>query len=74
MAFEALISVFLLCVGVVLNSSQELKPISWSVWSGQLERERGGGPYSYLEERLGFLDIRVSAIMIIDEYAACANR
>ncbi|KAH8154371.1 uncharacterized protein LAJ45_02139 [Morchella importuna] len=55
---ETLVSVFLLCVGIVLNNSQELKPISWSVWSGQLERERGSGPYGYLEERLGFLDIR----------------
>ncbi|KAL0635018.1 hypothetical protein Q9L58_006047 [Maublancomyces gigas] len=55
---ETLVSVFLLCVGIVLNNSQELKPISWSVWSGQLERERGSGPYGFLEERLGFLDIR----------------
>lgn len=64
---ETLTSVFLLCVGIVLNNSQELKPISWSVWCGQLERERGSGPYGFLEERLGFLDIRVSAILNVPE-------
>jgi len=28
------------------------------VWSGLLEREKGYGQFSYLEERVGFLDIR----------------
>ncbi|KAL7275206.1 hypothetical protein RUND412_001854 [Rhizina undulata] len=54
---ETILSVTLLCVGIV-GGGWELKPISWRVWSGQLEREKGSGPYGFLEERLGFLDIR----------------
>jgi len=58
-AIETLVSVVLLCFGIVLGNREELKPISWSVWSGLLEREKGCGQFSYLEERVGFLDIRV---------------
>jgi hypothetical protein len=66
---ELVISIILLCVGVVL-SSPELKPIQWNVWAGHLERSAearkitevgvGGGdaPYKAIEERSGFLDIR----------------
>lgn len=65
---ETVLSIFLLCVGVVL-SSQELKPIQWNVWAGRLERSKdaraikefgvgGGNPYATLEDRPGFLDIR----------------
>ena len=38
--------------------AEDLKPISWRVWAGKAERERGGGPYQGLEERIGFMDIR----------------
>jgi len=65
---ETIISVLLLCVGVVLGS-QSLKPIQWNVWAGRLERSKeareihgvgvgGGNPFASLEERPGFLDIR----------------
>jgi hypothetical protein len=65
---ETIISILLLCVGVVL-SSPELKPIEWNVWAGRLERSKearavkevgtgGGNPYAVLEERPGFLDVR----------------
>ncbi|KAG0640327.1 magnesium transporter [Tuber brumale] len=57
-AIETLVSVVLLCLGIVLGNREELKPISWSVWSGLLEREKGYGQFGYLEERVGFLDIR----------------
>ncbi|RPA90351.1 hypothetical protein L873DRAFT_1821293 [Choiromyces venosus 120613-1] len=56
---ETILSVLLLCLGIVLGNKEELKPISWSVWSGMLEREKGCGQFGYLEERVGFLDIRV---------------
>lgn len=47
-------------VGLVLGA-EKLKPISWSEWAGQVEREGGArNPYRNLEERYGFWDIRVS--------------
>lgn len=66
--FETLFSVALLCAGVVL-SSPELKPIQWNLWAGRLEKSKeareirevgvgGGNPYSGLEKRPGFIDIR----------------
>ena len=40
--------------------SEELKPISWRVWAGKMEREQGRvGPFTGLEDRWGFMDIRV---------------
>ncbi|KAI5811674.1 membrane magnesium transporter-domain-containing protein [Peziza echinospora] len=54
---ETLLSVSLLCVGIVL-AGWELKPIAWRIWAGQQERETGQGPYAFLESRLGFVDIR----------------
>lgn len=58
-SLETIFSVFLVCVGLVLGA-EELKPITWRVWAGKAEREsRGGGPFQALEERLGFMDIRV---------------
>ena len=65
---ETLLSVVLLCVGVVL-SSPDLKPIQWNVWAGKLERSQeareikevgvgGGNPFAVFEDRPGFLDIR----------------
>ncbi|KAF4546889.1 Hypothetical protein D9617_113g039780 [Elsinoe fawcettii] len=65
---ETLVSVFLLCVGIVLGAP-DLKPIQWRVWAGKIEKEKqkplknldegfGGNPYIGLEQRAGFLDIR----------------
>ena len=43
--------------------ADELQPISWRVWAGKAEREsRGGGPFQVLEERVGFVDIRVGSL------------
>ncbi|KAL7661472.1 hypothetical protein ACMYSQ_000873 [Aspergillus niger] len=57
---EALASLVLVSAGLVLGA-EKLKPISWSEWAGQIEREGGGrNPYLRLEERYGFWDVRVS--------------
>ncbi|RMJ23123.1 hypothetical protein PHISP_06017 [Aspergillus sp. HF37] len=59
MVIEALVALVVVSVGLVLGAEQ-LKPISWSVWAGQIEREGGeGNPYRRLEERTGFMDVRV---------------
>jgi membrane magnesium transporter 1 len=53
------ISTVLVCLGLVAGADR-LKPISWNVWAGNIEREGGGAnPYRGLEARAGFLDIRV---------------
>lgn len=58
-SLETIISVAFICVGLVLGA-EELKPITWRVWAGKAERESGGGgPFQGLEERQGFVDIRV---------------
>ncbi len=58
-SIETILSVVFVCVGLVLGA-EELKPISWRVWAGKAERESGGGgPFQGLEDRLGFVDIRV---------------
>ena len=59
-------------MGLVLGA-EELKPISWRVWAGRIEREKevgregkggvGGNPFQGLEERVGFMDIRVSGLL-----------
>ncbi|KAJ9609747.1 hypothetical protein H2200_006075 [Cladophialophora chaetospira] len=55
---ETLGSVLLACLGLVLGSDS-LKPVSWSAWAGQIEREGGSAnPFRGLEERVGFMDIR----------------
>lgn len=60
---EALVALVLVSIGLVLGAEQ-LKPISWSVWAGQIEKEGGmRNPYRKLEERPGFMDIRVSQVM-----------
>ena len=63
-SLETLLSVLLICIGLVLGA-EELRPISWRVWAGKVER--GMGPkgqegFRALEKgrRRGFLDIRVS--------------
>lgn len=58
-SLETIISVVFICVGLVAGA-EELKPITWRVWAGKVERDSGGGgPFQGLEERLGFVDIRV---------------
>ncbi|KAI9880346.1 MAG: hypothetical protein M1830_003957 [Pleopsidium flavum] len=63
---ETLFSILIICLGLVLGSPA-LKPISWRVWAGQIEREgrkegmglgEGMNPFAGLESRAGFLDIR----------------
>ena len=44
--------------------TEELQPIEWRVWAGKVERERKGGPYAGLEERMGFVNIRVCGALI----------
>lgn len=58
---ETLISVFLACFGLILGSEQ-LQPISWSAWAGQVEREGKPNPFRGLEERVGFMDIRAQRV------------
>jgi len=59
---EALISTILISVGIVLHlstkESSQLRPIAWRTWMGKQEREKGAGAFSFLEERVGYLDIR----------------
>ena len=65
---ETLMSVALLCLGIVLGS-EPLKPISWRVWAAKVEREKDlkkdvvtgtEDGYLWLENgrRKGFIDIR----------------
>ncbi|KAL1962700.1 hypothetical protein VTN77DRAFT_9244 [Rasamsonia byssochlamydoides] len=57
---ETLVSVALVSIGLVLGA-EKLKPITWSAWAGQIEREGGRrNPYRGLEQRLGFWDVRAS--------------
>lgn len=56
---ETLVAVVLVSTGIVLGA-EKLKPISWSAWAGQIEKEGGSrNPYRGVEERLGFWDVRV---------------
>ena len=58
-SIETVVSVVLICVGLVMGAEQ-LKPINWRVWAGRAEvRSGGGGPFQGLENRVGFMDIRV---------------
>ena len=58
-SIETILSVVFICVGLVLGA-EELKPIGWRLWAGKMERESGGGgPFQGLEDRFGFVDIRV---------------
>ncbi|KAF2862782.1 hypothetical protein K470DRAFT_212195 [Piedraia hortae CBS 480.64] len=75
---ETIVSVLLLCLGVVL-SSPKLEPIQWRVWAGMLERSKaarkmqdvgvGGNPYVSLDIRPGYRDIRAQR----QEYQAWAE-
>ena len=57
-SLETVISVVFICTGLVLGA-EDLKPIQWRVWAGKTERSGEGGPYQGLQERPGFVDIRV---------------
>ena len=60
-------SVIMICVGLVVGA-EDLKPITWKVWAGQVEKESGGGgPFQGLEDRLGFVDIRVGSTTAVRE-------
>lgn len=60
---EALVSVVLVSVGLVLGT-EKLQPITHSAWAGQIEREGGArNPYKNLDERAGFWDVRVSIFL-----------
>ncbi|KAK5104129.1 hypothetical protein LTS08_002013 [Lithohypha guttulata] len=55
---ETLVAVFLACLGLVLGSDQ-LKPIAWNVWAGNIEKEGGAAnPFRLFEDRPNYLDIR----------------
>jgi len=57
---ETLVAVLLVSSALVLGA-EKLKPISWNVWAGEIEREGGSrNPYNVLEYRPGFWDVRVS--------------
>lgn len=62
----------IVCFGLV-SGSQTLRPIQWNVWAGKIEREGDAGfldasgevdkdfrgnPFSFLQSRPGFVDIR----------------
>ncbi|KAL1953555.1 hypothetical protein VTO42DRAFT_2611 [Malbranchea cinnamomea] len=55
---ETLLAIVLVTTGLVLGA-EKLKPISWSVWAGEIE-QRGGAdnPFRGIEERIGFWDVR----------------
>lgn len=58
-SIETILSVAFICIGLVLGA-EELKPIKWRVWAGKAERGNGGGgPFQGLDDRFGFVDIRV---------------
>jgi hypothetical protein len=69
---ETIVSTFIILVGLVLGS-RPLRPIEWRVWAGKIEREGEegftdnsgavdkdftGNPFSVLESRPNFVDIR----------------
>ena len=64
---ETLVSVLLACVGVVLGSDS-FRPISWSMWAGKSEKEGGVNPFQALEDRVGFMDIRVRLQFMIGAF------
>ncbi|KAL2154092.1 hypothetical protein VTH82DRAFT_2768 [Thermothelomyces myriococcoides] len=69
---ETIISTFIILLGLVLGA-RPLRPIEWRVWAGKIEREGEegftdnagavekdymGNPFSVLESRPNFVDIR----------------
>ncbi|KAG9253533.1 magnesium transporter [Emericellopsis atlantica] len=71
-SIETIVATMAVCIGLVLNTPN-LRPIQWNVWAGKIEREGAegfrdssgavekdyrGNPFSTLESRPGFVDIR----------------
>lgn len=71
-AIEAVVAIVVILVGLVLGTRSP-RPIQWRVWAGKIEREGWegfvdssgevekdylGSPFSYLETRPNFVDIR----------------
>jgi len=69
---ETIISTLVILLGLVLGT-RPLRPLEWRVWAGKIEREGGegftdssgevektymGNPFSVLESRPNFVDIR----------------
>ncbi|KAL2137072.1 hypothetical protein VTI74DRAFT_9678 [Chaetomium olivicolor] len=69
---ETIVSTFIILLGLVLET-RPLRPIEWRVWAGKIEREGEegftdsagvvdkdfmGNPFSVLESRPNFVDIR----------------
>ncbi|KAK2750510.1 hypothetical protein FQN55_002110 [Onygenales sp. PD_40] len=55
---ETLVAILFVTLGLVLGS-EKLRPISWSVWAGEIEKNGGvGNPFRGFEERPGFWDVR----------------
>ncbi|KAK2811040.1 hypothetical protein FQN50_002375 [Emmonsiellopsis sp. PD_5] len=55
---ETLVAILFVTLGLVLGS-EKLRPISWSVWAGEIEKNGGAGnPFRGFEERPGFWDVR----------------
>ena len=69
---ETIVSTFIILVGLVLGT-HPLRPVEWRVWAGKIEREGEegftnnsgtvdkdymGNPFSVLESRPNFVDIR----------------
>jgi len=71
-SIEALVATLIIVLGLVLGTPK-LRPIKWHEWAGKIEREGEAGfqtgsgevekdyrgnPFSVLETRPGFIDIR----------------
>lgn len=55
---ETIVAVIILSFAIVLGA-EPLRPISWSVWAGKIEKAGGhANPFKALEERPGLVDIR----------------
>ncbi|KAL5041646.1 hypothetical protein BDW71DRAFT_163569 [Aspergillus fruticulosus] len=55
---EALVSLLIVSTGLALGA-EKLKPVSWSEWAKEVEREGDTrNPYARLEERYSFWDVR----------------
>lgn len=56
---ETLVAIIFVTLGLVLGS-ERLRPISWSVWAGEIEKEGGvRNPFRGFEDRIGFWDVKV---------------
>ncbi|KAM3446904.1 hypothetical protein MY3296_009238 [Beauveria thailandica] len=86
-SIEAIISTLIVCFGLV-SGSQTLRPIQWNVWAGKIEREGDAGflngsgevekdsrgsPFTFLDSRPGFVDIRKKRRQFIGWVKAEAN-